>query len=152
MLRSETFQTTLVRCVVVYAVKKTHLEVCTMGNAGRTCWISPYWVRISGNTHCINSCTYSNTRRKCVMCRFNSHNNTAVFTVYIRRFLCKQGPKKFTYSARTLTSNMTVRLIVMVRNSFYIRPLSLVARKSSPGHIELKGVNCNPNRQALSQY
>ena len=52
-----------------------------MGNAARTCWISPYWVRISGNTHCINSCTCSNTRRKCVMCRFNSHNNTAVFTV-----------------------------------------------------------------------
>ena len=72
---------THIRCVVVYAVKKTRLEVCTMGNAARTCWISPYWARISGNTHCINSCTWSNTRRKCVMCRFNSHNNTAVFTV-----------------------------------------------------------------------
>ena len=81
-------------CCLIRGKKKTHLEVCTMGNAARTCWISRYWVRISGNTHCINSCTYSNTRRKCVMCRFNSHNNTAVFTVqlllinYFKKSLC----------------------------------------------------------------
>ena len=83
LIRLSPIDCTHIRCVVVYAVKKTRLEVCTMGNAARTCWISPHWARIPGNTRCINSCTCSNTRRICVKCRFNSHNNTAIFTVYL---------------------------------------------------------------------
>ena len=80
--------------------KKTWLKVCTMSNAARTCWISPHWVRISGNTRCIHSCTCSNTRRKCVMCRFNSHNNTAGFTVTVggnRHKWLKDKSMKVTY-------------------------------------------------------
>ena len=86
-------------------VKKN--AVCTMNNAARTCWISPHWVRISGNTSCINSYTCSNTGRKCVMHRFNLRNITAVFTV--RR------------SARTrVTVNRPAAIFKLLVSLFYL--------------------------------